>query len=81
MYVFEHARVPVGRLKNQGDWDPRGPTAMPRWLDLDDPQARMPVLRQPDDLIVIVAGARAGRFSLVMPGWGVPTGSATRKIE
>jgi len=81
MSVFEHARVPVGRLKGQGDWDPKGPTAMPRWLALDDPNALMPVLRRPEDLIVIVAGARAGRFSLVMPGWGFPTGSATVKVE
>jgi len=81
MHVFEHARVPVGRMKYQGDWDASVATFTPRWVDLDDPHARMPILRQPDDLLVIVAGARAGRFSLFMPGWGFPTGSATVKIE
>jgi hypothetical protein len=79
--VFEAARVPIGRMKRQGDWDATIARVTPRWVDLDDPESLMPVIRRPDDLIVIVAGARAGRFSLFMPGWGVPTGSATVKIE
>ena len=48
------------------------------WLDtrgdlssLDDPEAEVPIARQPDDLLVIVAGAAgAGNHSLALPSFG-----------
>jgi hypothetical protein len=53
-------------------------TTWPRWVDRDDPDARIPVTRRVDDITVIVAGG-PGRHSAYLPGWG--TRSVTRKIE
>jgi hypothetical protein len=53
-------------------------TTWPRWVDRNDPEARIPVARRVHDISVIVAGG-AGRHSAYLPGWG--TRSVTRKID
>ncbi|MFI5613422.1 hypothetical protein [Amycolatopsis sp. NPDC051903] len=53
-------------------------TTWPRWVDRDDPDARIPVTRRVEDITVLVAGG-PGRHSAYLPGWG--TRSVTRKIE
>jgi len=56
----------------------QGYTTWPRWVDRDDPDARVPVARRVGDISVIVVGG-PGRHSAYLPGWG--TRSATRKID
>jgi hypothetical protein len=53
-------------------------TLWPRWVDRDDPEARVPVARRLDDITVLVTGG-PGRHSAYLPGWG--TRSVTRKIH
>jgi hypothetical protein len=43
--------------------------ALPRWYKRE-PGARIPIVPGPDDIHLFVAGARAGRFSAFIPGWG-----------
>jgi hypothetical protein len=39
------------------------------WSDWNDPDAQVPIVPTPDDLIVVVAGGRS-YFASVLPGWG-----------
>src|SRR3990170_6847209 len=79
-YLFEHATrsqqaisaggIHGGKVHNYTTW--------PRWVNRNDPTARVPVSRRVQDITVLVAGG-PGRHSAYLPGWG--TRSVTRKIE
>jgi hypothetical protein len=69
-FLFEHARNPVWRLREGGEWDPvLTPKSIARFGDADDPQTMVPVLEKPDDLIVAIAGGDSGGFSAVVTCW------------
>ncbi|MEE8282590.1 MAG: hypothetical protein V3R47_03635 [candidate division NC10 bacterium] len=71
-FLIQEARRPVAELTRAGEYygDVTWERYWPRWIDRNDPTARIPVVHRPEDLLVIVAGGAAGRFSLVIPGWG-----------
>lgn len=71
-FLFQEARRPVGELTRGGEYygDVTWEKYWPQGIDRNDPTARIPVVNRPEDLLVIVAGGAAGRFSLVIPGWG-----------
>jgi hypothetical protein len=50
----------------------------PRWLDFEQPGAMIPVVRRPEDILVVVAGGTGGPHSLYVSGWG--SRAVTRKI-
>src|SRR6266516_1114294 len=63
-FVYEHARLPLGRLKLAGMW---GMHDWPAWMNaVADPDALMPQVPSPDDVYVIVAGG-SGKHSAVVP--------------
>jgi len=63
-FVYEHARLPLGRLKLAGMW---GMHDWPAWMNaVTDPQALMPQVPSPDDVYVVVAGG-SGKHSAVVP--------------
>lgn len=66
-FLFDHARMPVSYLREGGLY---GIQVWPEWVDQDDPDALVPVVECPEDLIVLVGGGEAGRFSALLPGWG-----------
>lgn len=70
-----HAEIKAGGIHGRKT---QNYTTWPRWVDRDDPDARIPVARRVNDIVVIVAGG-PGRHSAYLPGWG--TRSVTRKIE
>lgn len=80
-YLFEHARTPVERVDLM-----LGKTfsvelkrkLWPRWLDFEQPGALVPVVRRPEDILVVVAGGTGGPHSLYLSGWG--SRAVTRKI-
>lgn len=77
-YLFEHARRPIHELKVGGMYGKDlHRNLWPRWIDRSDMNAMVPVVRQPEDIQIMVAGG-AGRHSLFIPGWG--TRAITRKI-
>jgi hypothetical protein len=78
-YLFERARLPVGRLKFGGMYVQQIERNLwPRWIERDDDSSQVPAVREPDDLKLFVAGG-AGPHSVVIPGWG--TRAVTRRIE
>lgn len=61
-YLYEHARVPLERVKRYHrlrygrDPEPGDPYMWPRWLNVDEPNITVPVVRKPDNILVLVAG-------------------------
>jgi hypothetical protein len=63
-FVFEHARLPLGRLKLGGMW---GMHDWPLWMrKVTDDSAMLPQVPSPDDVFVMVAGG-PGKHSAVVP--------------
>lgn len=82
-FLFEQARRPLKELRRAGEF--YGEETLrrywPKWVDPKDDWAMIPVVRRPEDIIVIVAGGPVGRFSLGIPGWGDHgTKAVTKKI-
>jgi hypothetical protein len=62
-YLYEHARIPLHRLKQGGMW---GMHDWPRWMDAADDAACLPIVPEPADILVMVAGG-SGKHSSVVP--------------
>ena len=66
--IYERSKKRVGDFERALALGPLGLLILPM---LDDPDAPVPIARQADDLIVIVAGAAgAGNHSLALPSFG-----------
>ncbi|MCC7105842.1 MAG: hypothetical protein IT307_11925 [Chloroflexi bacterium] len=74
--LFARSRSSLKRLKRGGLYNDRD---WPAGFDTDDEETLLPIVSQPDDLIVIVAGG-AGRHSSYIPAFGW-TSSVTVPIE
>jgi hypothetical protein len=63
-FVFEHARLPLGRLKLGGMW---GMHDWPLWMQkVTDDAVMLPQVPSPGDVFVVVAGG-SGKHSAVVP--------------
>ena len=60
--LFAHASRTLAEIKKAG--------RMPGAVAASDHNDRRHVVRKPDDILVVSAGARAGAFSACLPGWG-----------
>lgn len=75
-YIFQHARIPLGVLKDYGHWGARS------WPDEWESQGDdflVPLVENPDKLVLVVAGGD-GRHSSWFPAWSA-TQRATEIIE
>jgi hypothetical protein len=76
-FVFEHARLPLGRLKLSGMW---GMHDWPLWMQkVTDDSARLPRVPSPGDVLVMVAGG-SGKHSAVVPNCTFSR-AVSRKID
>ncbi len=75
-FLYENARIPVGKLKLGGMW---GMHAWTKSLTTLDDAALLPVVGGKEDINVIVVGG-AGKHSLVVPSFGI-TRSVTKAIQ
>jgi hypothetical protein len=72
-YLWERCRTPAGDLVPDEEWGEGIPeSARARF---PDPAALVPKFRSPENLVLLVAGGTAGRFSAVIPGFTFPGGS------
>ena len=70
-YLFEHVRRPLRELLPGPDGsEGLNRDRLPDWLDATDDATRVPKVASADDIILVVAGGTAGRFSVHMCGWG-----------
>lgn len=77
MSLFERARQPWGLVRDRGK--SKGPF-FPAWVDKEDPDASVPIICHPDDLIVVVAGGAGGK-SMWCPTAGAQSLSVSKPIE
>jgi hypothetical protein len=63
-FVFENARMPLGRMKLSGMW---GMHDWPQWMSkVTDESVRLPRVPAPEDIYVMVGGG-SGKHSCVVP--------------
>lgn len=79
--IFERARMPLGLLKQGGRY--RGPelSRWPDWVDHGDDDFQVPMVHEPDDILLFVAGGSPGPSSLVIPGWNTSSQSITTRYR
>ncbi len=73
-FVYENARLPLHKLKLGGMWEMR---KWPKWFNTVDGHAMIPIVEEPDDILVTVAG---GEHSSFLPTVG-RTRAVTRPIR
>ena len=61
-FLYQHAVRPISDLKKGG--------YIEKPLETGDEDVMVRAVQSPDDLLLVVAGGIAGRFSACMPGWG-----------
>jgi hypothetical protein len=82
-YLFEYARKPYAEARRGGMYSEEVRRQLwPRWLDYTREDLQIPLVRSPDEIIVIVGGG-AGRHSAWVPGWGNVdrSRSVTKRIQ
>jgi hypothetical protein len=77
MALFQMARKPWGIVKDHGK--SKGPF-FPVWVNKNDDNAMVPIVNEPKDLVVIVAGGAGGK-SMWCPTAGAQSLSVSRVIE
>jgi hypothetical protein len=77
MALFEMARRPWGIAKNRGK--SKGPF-FPVWIDKNNPDALVPIINEPKDLVVMVAGGAGGK-SMWCPTAGAQSLSVSKVVE
>jgi hypothetical protein len=75
--LFERARQPWGLVKNRGK--SKGPR-FPEFVDRNDDNSMVPIVREAADLIVIVAGGAGGK-SMFLPTAGGQSLAVSKPIE
>ena len=75
--LFERARQPWGLMKHRGK--SKGPR-FPEFVDRSDDSSMVPVVREPGDLITIVAGGPGGK-SMFLPTAGGQSLAVSKRIE
>jgi hypothetical protein len=78
LWLYDHARLPLRDLRDRNMWEGR---QWPAWMNADaddDADRRMPVVRAPHALRVLVVGG-PGKHSCVIPGFG-ETNSITQPL-
>ena len=75
--VFERARQPWGLVKNRGK--SKGPR-FPEFVDRNDDKSMVPIIREPEDLVLIVAGGAGGK-SMFLPTAGGQSLAVSKLIE
>ena len=81
-YLYEYARKPYAEARLGGMYsDDVRRDLWPRWIDYNRDDVMIPLVRTPDEILVIYGGG-AGRHSAWVPGWGNVDRSrtVTRKI-
>ncbi len=61
-FVFEHAHRSIADLKRAG--------RRPGEITPEDEHTERPAFDDPEDLLIVCAGGRAGSWSACLPGWG-----------
>lgn len=75
--LYDQARQKVKDARDRGGWFLSGAPNI--WIDLNDDEATMPVVKSPESIFIVVAGG-PGRHTLVIPTTGDLTECVTKPI-
>jgi hypothetical protein len=84
-YLFERGRAPLKHIWGKSGSDfmaERGGGQVerwPHWLDLEDGETGIPVVRKPENIHLLVAGNNTLDFNAWLSGWGYMGGQAVSK--
>jgi hypothetical protein len=76
-FLFERARRPLCQVKQGGMYGSE--VYWPKWLDIEDEQAMVPLVERARDIVIVVVGG-TGRHSSFLITWSASR-SVTRKIS
>jgi hypothetical protein len=80
-YLHTHGRMPVDTWRRSWLHATAQPHAWPEWVRAAEPTGRLPVVRDPDDITVVVAGADlAIPQNAYLPSWGHPPCRVVREV-
>ncbi|MDA0999962.1 MAG: hypothetical protein O2807_05520 [bacterium] len=68
-HLFELARLPVSQMKKGGRFHHPDRVEWPDWVDRSDDACLVPMIHDPEDILILVAGGRPGPHSMIVPGW------------
>jgi hypothetical protein len=78
-FLYEKARKPLRLVKLGGLYGREvSRNFWPRWVNRDDEDEMVPLVRRPSEITIVVAGG-AGRHTAFLPGWATP--SVTVAVE
>ena len=78
-FLYEKARKPLRLVKLGGLYGREVKRNFwPRWVNRDDENEMVPLVRRPSEITIVVAGG-AGRHTAFLPGWATP--SVTVAVE
>jgi hypothetical protein len=80
-FLCEKAGKTLGELKAGGGYHEDRIKDLPIEVDLEDDSFFVPTIKDPKDLIIIVAGGVPGPISAVMHGWNGASHPVTRTFE
>ncbi|MBT3766021.1 MAG: hypothetical protein HOB79_00500 [Rhodospirillaceae bacterium] len=80
MYLWYHARNTFGEVAFQHRYGKVYNRSLPKWFRRRDDE-NIPVVPEPDNIHLFVAGGEAGRFSAFIPGWGHMTSPVLRAVD
>ena len=66
-FIYQNARMPMSMLVGRAHYGNRN---WPSWIDQNNPETLVPIVRSSEDLMILVAGGD-GRHSAWLAGWGV----------
>ncbi|MFH1485415.1 MAG: hypothetical protein ABIH46_05025 [Chloroflexota bacterium] len=80
--LFEKARRRLGDIKEAARDLDLSRLLWPEWIDTTDDDYLVPIVQQPEDILITVAGGTGSNSLMVCPGWGGMGGYAvTKEIE
>jgi len=63
LYIYEHARQAVRELRDRGGW---GKSPLPRHIDENDDNAMVPIVGDPANILILVAGGHQRHMNAVL---------------
>jgi len=81
-FLFEHGRISARMWEKSWGYSQLGIARFPEWVKASAKQGRIPAVKSPEDIVVIVAGGDLPIPQHVyFPSWGPPPCSITKEIK
>ena len=62
-FIYDNARRPVRELRDRGGW---GKSPLPSFVDVNDDDAMVPIVKEPENIVVLVAGGHQRHMNALL---------------